>query len=116
MRSRELGAAGQRVDIAFVTVDPDRDTPEVLGGYLASFFAGNWHALRAGDADELKAAEDPFLATSSVETTFDGRIAVSHTATTYVIDASGTVIAEWGYPTKAEDMLADLGQLLEEAA
>ncbi len=109
-------AQAERIDIAFVTVDPERDTGEILGGYLASFFGDRWHALRTDDPAALAAAEEPFLVSSSVETTFDGRIAVEHTATTYIIDVEGTVVAEWGYPTKAEDMSGDLAQLLEEAA
>ena len=113
---KEIGAPADRVDVAFATVDPARDTPDVLAGYLSSFFTGHWHALRTEDDTVLKAAEEPFLVTSSVETTFDGRISVTHTAATYVIDDTGTVVIEWGYPTKAEDMTADLRQLLEETA
>lgn len=111
---KDLGADADRIEIAFVTVDPERDTAEVLSGYLESFFGDRWHALRTEDFDTLHAAERPFLASSSVETTFDGRIAVSHTGTTYVIDATGEVVVEWGFPTAPEDMTADLNHLLED--
>ncbi len=113
---RELGDDADRIDIAFVTVDPERDTAEVLGGYLSSFFGDQWHALRTGDPAALEAAEGPFLASSSVGTTFDGRVAVTHTGTTYVVDSTGEVVLEWGFPTAADDMTADLRRLLEEGS
>jgi protein SCO1/2 len=34
---RALGKDGERLQGLFVTVDPQRDTPEVLKGYMASF-------------------------------------------------------------------------------
>lgn len=111
---QDLGDDAERLDIAFVTVDPDRDTAEVMTGYLDSFFGDRWHALRAADAEALKVVERPFLASSSVETTFDGRIAVTHTGTTYVVDATGEVVVEWGFPTEPEDMTADLRTVLED--
>lgn len=113
---KQLGDQAAKIDIAFITVDPARDSTDIMAGYLASFFSSGWHALRTDDAAALKQVEEPFLATSSVETTFDGRISVTHTATTYVVDDTGTVQVEWGYPTSAADMAGDLTHLLQEAS
>lgn len=107
-----LGPDGDRVDLAMVTVDPDRDTPEVLSGYLASF-ADRYHALRTTDPAALRAAEDAFGASSSVTTTPEGDIEVAHTGTTYVIDDRGRVVVEWPFGVTADAMASDLEILLE---
>ncbi|MEZ5322182.1 MAG: SCO family protein [Microthrixaceae bacterium] len=109
---RGLGDAAARIHTAMVTVDPDRDTPEVMTRYLASFFPARYHALRTLDDEALRAAEGPFLATSSVSRGLDGTVEVTHTGTTYVIDSSGTVLAEWPFGTDAATMRNDLLLLL----
>lgn len=112
----ELGSDADRVNVAFATVDPKRDTPDVLAAYLDSFFDDRWIALRTEDDAALKRAEEPFLASSTVSTTFDNRIDVAHTATSYVLDSNGTVVVEWGYPIAPEDITGDLRQLFKELA
>lgn len=106
-----LGEDGRRIDLAMVTVDPDRDTPEVLTAYLASF-ADRYHALRPTDRTDLEAAERAFGASSRVEKLPDGTVEVAHSATTYVIGAEGTVLVEWPFGTSAQDMAHDLRLLL----
>ncbi len=107
----ELGPAAEGIDLAMVTVDPDRDTPEVLSGYLSSF-ADRYHALRTTDRAELQAAEDAFGASSSVTTTDDGEIEVAHSGTTYVVDDQGRVLVEWPFGVSADEMTSDLRLLL----
>jgi protein SCO1/2 len=101
-----------RVDVALVTVDPDRDTPEVLNGYLDYFFDGHYHAVQPVDLEQLADAQLPFGASSSVTTTASGEVEVSHTAITYVIDQTGSVLVEWPFGTKGETMADDLEILL----
>src|SRR4051794_39197746 len=48
----KLGAKKDQVDIVFISVDPERDTPELLKSYIASFDAPIF-AL-TGSADEVK--------------------------------------------------------------
>jgi protein SCO1 len=105
-------ALADRIDVAFATVDPERDTPDTVGAYLSSFFPSNTHPLRTEDPEELQAALDAFLATASVGLSEDGRVEVSHTGITYVIDATGTVRVEWPFGVSAEAMAADLSAIL----
>jgi protein SCO1/2 len=100
-----------RVELAFVTVDPDRDTPEILGPFLASFVTGA-HALRTEDTAALAAAEDAFLASSTVSTDVDGTVEVSHTAISYLVDSQGRVVDEIPFGTTADGMANDIGLLL----
>lgn len=103
-----------RVTVAFVTVDPERDTPDVLTGYVGAFFADGGIGLHAADADQLAVATDAFGVQFSVADHEPGATdyAVAHTAVTYVIDDTGTVVVEWPFGSATEDMTADLKTLL----
>jgi len=109
-----LGDDAALVDIALVTVDPDRDTPEVLNGYLEYFFDENFHAVQPHDRRQVEAAQGAFGASSSVTTTADGEIEVSHSAITYVIDPTGSVLVEWPFGTSGETMADDLEILFDQ--
>ena len=111
---RELGEDGDRIDLAMVTVDANRDTPEVMNGYLASF-TDDFHALVPSDDFELRAAEGAFLASSTIVTDASGEIEVGHSATAYVVDSTGTVLVEWPFGIDKNVMIDDLRILLESA-
>lgn len=100
-----------RIDVAFVTVDPDRDTPEIMNGYLAHFVERGT-SVRVTDPTLLEAAEDLFGASSTVKTNADGVIEVSHTAISYVVNPDGEVVVEWPFGFKSEAMAGDLRILL----
>ena len=110
---RELGSQAERIDLAMVTVDPDRDTPEVLNGYLSSF-TDQFHALHPSTTEELKAAEAAFLASSTIVVDASGKIEVGHSATTYVVDEVGTVLVEWPFGVDKDTFVNDLRILLDE--
>ncbi len=105
-------AEASKVTVAMVTVDPERDTPEILTGYLAHFF-DHGIALRTTDATELAAAAAAFgvkfeVATHSPGTAYN----VAHTAVTYVVDDTGTVVVEWPFGLDTDGMTSDLSILL----
>lgn len=102
-----------KVDVAFGTVDPDRDTAEVMTAYLGSFVEGG-HPLRTADPAELQAAEDALGITSSVETSADGTVEVAHSAKSFVVDDQGDVVVEWAFGSGPELMASDLRLLLAE--
>lgn len=108
---RSIGDLADRIDTSMVTVDPAADTPTVLSNYLGSFF-DRFHALRTTDTALLRAAEDKFLASSTITPKSDGTYSVSHTGSTYVVDERGAVVDEWLFGTDAERMASDLRQLL----
>ncbi|MCB0963223.1 MAG: SCO family protein [Acidimicrobiales bacterium] len=106
-----LGDQADRVEVAFATVDPDRDDAETMTAYLGSFVDGG-HPLRTADHDELVAAEEAFGVTSQVVTADDGTVEVAHTARSFVVDDAGQVVVEWAFGTDAEVMANDLLLLL----
>ncbi|HLT15561.1 MAG TPA: SCO family protein [Acidimicrobiales bacterium] len=104
----------ERVAVAMVTVDPERDTDEVLTGYLEHFF-DRAHPLRTDDPDELAAAAQAFTVQWEIEEHEPGEAyAVGHTSVTFVVDDTGTVVVEWPFGVRSREMAADLTLLLSE--
>lgn len=109
---KQIGDDAERVDLAMVTVDPDRDAA-VLSQYLGSFVT-RYHALVPQSDEELAAAEDAFLVTSSVETRPDGEIVVEHAANAFVVDENGEVVVEWPFGHATDGMVNDLNVLFDQ--
>jgi protein SCO1/2 len=110
---RQLGDDAGAVDVAMVTIDPDRDTA-VLADYVGSFVEGA-HALATDDAADLRAVADPFGVSYLVETNASGEIEVAHSPQLYVVDDGGQLALTWQFGVAADDLAGDLGQLLESA-
>jgi protein SCO1/2 len=112
---RSLGADGARVQGIFVTVDPDRDTAEIVKAYVASF-GPDMLGLR-GSADEIKAAAKEFkVFYNKVPGKTDTSYTVDHTAGSYVFDAKGRVRLFTRYGSGAKALADDLKILLAEPA
>lgn len=107
-----IGELAAKVDLAMITVDPARDTGDILSRYLASF-SDRYHALVPTSDAELRTVEKLFQATSSV-TNIDGEIQVVHGGTAYVVDSAGDVIVEWPFGLDSISMAHDLTILFTE--
>jgi protein SCO1/2 len=103
-----------RIGVAMVTVDPGRDTAQVLSEYVANF-VDEGVALRTDDATQLRAAADAFGADYEVLTNAEGDIEVSHTGELYAVDDSGTVVMQWPFGTSHESVTRDIRSLLAQA-
>lgn len=111
---RELTPAErEQTQVFLVTVDPERDSPEVLAGYLAHFdpsFIG-----LTGAAEEILAAATPFgvyyqKSAASPAT----RYLIDHTASVLVVDKAGYLRVVYPFNTASEDIAADLRYLIRE--
>ena len=109
---KKIGVLSDRVDLAMITVDPQRDTANILPRYLSSF-TDRYRALIPANEAELRSAEKAFGATSSI-TTVDGKIEVVHGGTAYLVDDTGTVLVQWPFGLDAQSMANDLTVLLNE--
>jgi protein SCO1 len=110
---RELGADGARVQGIFVTVDPERDTAELLKAYVANFDP-SFVALR-GTPDEVKAAAKQFkVFFAKVPGKTEGSYTVDHTAGSYVFDSAGRVRLFTRYGIGPAALVHDLKLLLAE--
>jgi protein SCO1/2 len=110
---KALGADGARVQGIFVTIDPERDTPQVLKAYVDNFGA-DFVALR-GTAEETKAAAKAFkIYYAKVPGKAEGSYTMDHTAGSYIFDASGKVRLFTRYGSGAEALKHDLQLLLKQ--
>jgi len=108
---KSLGADGERVQGVFVTVDPDRDTAELLKAYMGSFDP-SFVALR-GTAEQTAAAAKEFkVFYAKVPGKTEASYTVDHTAGSYVFDAAGKVRLFVRYGSGADALAADLKTLL----
>jgi protein SCO1/2 len=111
---RDLGKDGERVQAVFVSVDPERDTPQILKAYMASF-GPDFVALR-GTPEETKVAAQNFkVFYAKSPGKVEGSYTVDHTAGTYVFDAQGKVRLFVRYGSGAEALRHDLKLLLAES-
>ncbi len=108
---RRMGSNSDRIDLAFVTVDPERDTAEKLIPFLSTY-ASRFHAIRTTDFSLLKSVQDKFLVRSSVTTDESGYVRVTHTGTAFVVNSSGQVVSELPFGIGPDGMENDLTVLL----
>jgi len=106
-----LGDKADLVQVIFVSVDPERDTPEKIQQY-AGHFHQDFIGL-SGSTDELKTIWDSYgVFREEVEPNSALGYIVNHTARTYLIDADGNLRLSYGFQTPVEDIVSDLKTLL----
>jgi len=108
---KQLGAKSRNVSLAMATIDPRRDSAEVISGYLRSFFPAAT-ALRTDDDAALRSVTDAFGANYEAKYPNNSEPEVSHSAYLYVIDDQGNLVVQWPFGTTANDIALDLEQLL----
>lgn len=111
----ELGARADDVDLAWVSIDPDRDGVEEATTYVEAFVADGI-ALRTDDATELAIAADAFGVTYIIDTNDAGELEVAHTPNVFVVDDTGSIILTWPFGVPSADMVNDLNILLDRRA
>jgi len=108
----QLGAQGARFRIAFVTVDPERDTPSVVRSYLNAFdpsFVG----LIPPDQETLAQVAKEYRVYRKVPT--GSSYTMDHTATTFVYDPQGRLRLAVPHALGANEFAADVALLLQGA-
>jgi len=108
---KSLGADGDKLQSVFVTIDPERDTPEILKAYVANFGPG-FTALR-GTADQTAAAAKEFkVFYAKVPGKEPGSYTMDHSAGSYVFDTNGRIRLFERYGVGPQALAADLKRLL----
>jgi protein SCO1 len=106
-----LGADGDKLQTVFVTIDPERDTPQVLKSYVANFGPGVV-ALR-GDAEQTAAAAKEFkVFFAKVPGKSPGSYTMDHSAASFVFDPQGRVRLFVPYGADPKILAGDIKQLL----
>ena len=104
-----LGADGDKLQVIFITIDPERDTPEVIKAYTAAFdpsFIGLY-----GDAKRTRETADEFKVYYKQVPT-GSSYTMDHSALSYVFDPQGRLRLALRHEQTAEDYAHDLRQLL----
>ena len=109
---KELGADAGRLQVLFVSVDPERDTADVLKLYVPAFnpsFLG-----LTGSADEISRAAKEFKIYYQKQPLKGGGYTMDHSAGTYIIDGEGRLRLFAQYGAGAPALLHDIRQLLKQ--
>jgi protein SCO1 len=108
--AQELGSDAARMQVLFVTVDPERDTPELLRQYVPSFnptFLGLY-----GTLEETARAAKEFKVYFSKQPQPGGSYTMDHSAGTFVLDQDGRLRLFAQYGAGAQPLLHDIRLLL----
>ena len=108
---KSLGSDGDRVESVFVTIDPERDTPEILKAYVGNFGPG-FTALRGSPEQTAAAAKEFKVFYAKVAGRTDGSYTMDHSAASFVFDANGRVRLYVPYGGDTKNFAADLRQLV----
>jgi len=94
----------------FVSVDPERDTPEFLEEWT-TYLPDNLHAVTGSPGAIRRAADNYGVKYARVETSSTAGYTMSHTAELYLIDAEGQLRLAYPFGTPAADIVEDLRAL-----
>ena len=110
---KQLGPEADKVQVLFVTLDPERDTPSVIAQYTAAFdprFLGLY-----GNADETQRAAREFKVFYEKRPgSRPGDYSIDHSAQSYVIDTQGRLRLFVRHGRIAADLALDIRTLLRE--
>jgi protein SCO1 len=107
----ELGKRNlqSKVRIDFISVDPERDTPEVLGKYVA-FFSPDFIAASGSDDELTKLSRALGLVYTRTKKA-DGSVEVDHSGSAVIVDPQGRVAGIFRPPGVANDIVSDMTTL-----
>ena len=111
-RAQLSASQAERVQVVFITVDPDRDTSDLIQEYVARFdptFIG----LSGSEADLTPVWQAYGVFRELGTPTASGFYEVSHTARVYVVDAQGNLSLSFPFGATIEDVAHDLKILLK---
>ena len=111
---QKLGPDAARVQVLFVTVDPERDTPDLLSHYVPAFNS-SFLGLR-GDAQATADAAKEFKVIYQKQPgATPGTYSMDHSAGTFIFDPQGRLRVYVSYGQGPEVFAHDIGELLHPA-
>lgn len=111
----ELGDAGAQVTPVMITIDPERDTPEVLAEYVP-LFHDRLVGLTGTDAEIKDVAEKYRVFYRRFEDPSFTFYLMDHTSFVYLVDPKGAVASMFRYGTPPEDMAEAIRQHMRSRA
>lgn len=109
---KDLGADGERVQVLFVSVDPERDTPEMLKEYMGSFDP-TFLALHTNKEKLAEVAKAFKIYYKKVEGKTPTSYTIDHSAGNYVYDTKGQLRLFTRYGSDPKGLIHDIRLLLK---
>jgi protein SCO1 len=106
---RDLGADAERLNVLFISIDPERDTPARIKEYLSSFDP-RIHGL-TGTPEQIAAAAKAYRVSYERVELEGGEYTMDHTAAIYLMDRSGHFVAPLSLQTEDKVALERLHKL-----
>lgn len=101
----KLGRDADKVAPVFITVDPERDTPEVLSAYVKGFNSNIWGLT--GDAKDIANVAKAYRVYYRKATpNKDGDYAVDHSAFIYLMDEQGNYLTHFTFNSTADAIIS----------
>ena len=109
---KSLGANGDKLQVVLISVDPERDTPEILKAYMTNFDP-SFLALRPTLPELAAVAKEFKIYYKKVEGSAPGSYSMDHTAGSYVFDGKGHIRLFTRYGSGADLLASDIRQLIK---
>ena len=109
LSSVQKRASIPNLKVAFITVDPERDTPAQVGAYVASFGA-DFIGLTGTSPEILKATRGFGVAAARVELA-GGGYTMDHSAAVFALDSQARIVAVFTPPISSEKLTRDMQRL-----
>jgi protein SCO1 len=106
----KLGTAADKVQPLFITVDPERDTPEMIGEYV-KFFDPRFVGL-VGSQQQIAAAARDFHVYYVVRQLGNNEYVIDHSSYLYVVDPKGNFVRLLSGDLPGHELATQLGQLM----
>ena len=109
---QQLGADGEKLQAIFITVDPERDTAEMLKAYMGNFDP-TFLALRPTLEQLPQVAKDFKIYYKKVDGKTPGSYTMDHSAGSYVFDEKGRIRLYNRYGSGADALASDIRLLIK---
>ena len=108
----EIGPAlASKVRLVFISIDPERDTPDIVKEYAAHFHPGT--VGLTGTPEQAAAAARAWrIYYRKADQEEDGSYLVDHSSILFLMDGDGRYVTHFGHEATAADMAAALKRLL----
>jgi protein SCO1 len=109
-RLDELKSDGDKLRVVFVSIDPERDTPQFLAEYMKSF--DKRIVGLTGSAAQISAIAKAYRVIYEKVAGSAGDYTMNHTATVYLFDANGGFVSTLAYQENEQSQRAKLKKLI----
>jgi protein SCO1/2 len=108
-----LGDQAEDVEFVFVSLDPERDSPQRLSEYVPAFDEDFYGVFVEGDRlPGILSAYGAIAQKRPAESGDPNAYTVDHTARTYLVDPAGRLFLSYSFGTPTGDVASDVRQLL----